>query len=357
MKRVAVAAGLTGALLCAVPGWAAPGPTTPVVESVTVLPGSNGGIGPVITVDDAGQATAAATVGGPAVWRLGTEGWARAPLGGLLSAVPQGAVGGLDVDAAGYLHLAEATTAGVTTLRSIDGGETVDRGTPLAAPAGGGTPILATGRFTSGVEAASVTVASSGRLGVVVTRSIDGGLSFPQQVLADPTGCQACSDEPTGLVVDRADDSRVWLALRRSSTNRLLASTDGGRTFARTATVASTTGPPALDRSSDGMLVLAAPTASGAQVSVNGGAPTAVGSGYVAAVSVSAGRGGRIGLALRSSIGELTALTSDDGGTTWSAPVQVDRTAAGPIRTAMKPNGRLLVTYASNGVLQVAQVR
>ena len=72
-------------------------------------------------------------------------------------------------------------------------GGSYDRSAPVAGLVQSGSPRLAAGRFNSGVEGATLMLAYPTAGGIVISRSLDGGLSFPQRVLA-AAGDTACAD-------------------------------------------------------------------------------------------------------------------------------------------------------------------
>lgn len=280
-----------------------PSPTdSVVVDPATTLPGSAGAAEPSIrTAADGVSYVGGSSPAGPALWR-GIDAFTSLHPGGPVSSLPRDGAPDVAVDAAGYLHVAAASAAGVTVSRSIDDGATYDRGTPVAGFAPTGAPRLAAGRFNSGVEGASLTLAYPTAAGVVVARSIDGGLSFPQQSPATP-GCGDCADTLGSVVVDPADDTLGWLTHGGTSGVVVLRSTDSGATFAPVPVAA---GPvsiaPALARAADGTLAVAWTGAGGTRVA-----------------------------------------TSKDGGATWTAPVVVAPAARS-----------VAVAYSAGGVLAVA---
>ncbi len=322
-----------------------------VVGTATALPDSAGATGPSLALTDDGTAFAGAD--GARLWR-GTDAFTVLTPSGPLAGLPRDGVQDLAVDAAGYLHAAAVSAAGVTVLRSIDDGASFDRGTPVGGVAPTGAPRLAAGRFNSGVEGASLTVAYPSAAGLAVARSLDGGLSFPQQSVAGP--CDGCALGT--VVVDRADDSRVWLVRGDAAGVAVLSSTDGGLTFTTTPVAAgAVAAAPALSRSATGELLVAWSDASATRTAVSrdGGAtwsaPLTLAA-PSAAVAVAHAPGGLVTVA---TAGDVPAVSvSRDGGATFFAPQPLDTAASSGIALVGDSAGRFRAVWAAAGELRTA---
>jgi hypothetical protein len=211
------------------------------------LPASAGARAPIVAFAPDATAYIAATQGTSAAWRVDEAGATKLAPGGVMAALPAGAAGALAIDAAGYVHLAERTPTGITVRRSIDGGVSWDRGTPLGGAPADAVSMVA-GRFNSVVEGATLTLAMQIARTVLITRSTDGGLTFA------PTTFVARG--ALGALATDATSDRVWVAMRDDQNRAVVASLiDGALT---TVVVGPATKPPALARTSSGRLVLAA---------------------------------------------------------------------------------------------------
>ncbi len=323
-----------------------------LVGPASTLPGSDGAQGPSLARTDSGAAYVGAD--GGRLWRGDGAGFSPLAPTGPVAGLPRTGGQDLAVDAAGYLHAAGASAPGVTVVRSIDDGASFDRGTPVAGLLPTGSPRLAAGRFNSGVEGASLTVSYPSKAGLVVARSIDGGLTFAQQTLAST--CTGCSLGP--VVVDRANDAAVWLAQSGPDGVAVLRSSDGGVTFS-SAPVAGgpVTTAPALSRGATGELVVAWTDAAATRTatSSDGGAtwstPTTV-AGPATAVAVAHTAGGLLAVA---TAGDRAAVSvSRDGGVSFFAPQVLDGVASSGIALAGDSSGRFVAVWATTAGLRTA---
>ncbi|MEA2433841.1 MAG: repeat-like domain [Actinomycetota bacterium] len=200
MKRLLVAATAAALIATAAPAGAA-------VDQM--LPGSAGATAPVIALGPEGEAyvVARSATGGTSFWSVNDESATALAPAGLFSNLPGGAPGGLAVDTAGYPHVAQRNMQTSNVRRSIDGGSTWDRGTPIAAP--GKIQSLAATNFNSIVEGSTLYALSVFRNNIIVSISDDGGLTFQDQEIIEQQ-CAICVDTLSNMAV--TPDGNVWLA-------------------------------------------------------------------------------------------------------------------------------------------------
>jgi hypothetical protein len=219
-----------------------------------VLPGSAGAARPVLAVDPYGTAYVAATdaTGATLLWKVADGSASALAPGGLLAQLPGGAAAALATDAAADVHVAQ-TGSVVTVRRSIDGGATWDRGTPLAS-ALADSASMAAAKFNSIVEGATLVLVSAIDGNLVAARSDDGGLTFARASVVDPSCRRAC--ELGNVVVDETGNE-VAVAYLRNGGVELARSADGGVTFDVADIASNATEAPSLARAHDGTLLLA----------------------------------------------------------------------------------------------------
>lgn len=334
------------------------------------LPGSAGASDPSIAVDSSGVATVAATTAtgdATALWRLDAGGGAAAlKPAGIVGVVPGGAAGAIAVDSAGYPHLAELGRAGVVVRRSIDGGDTWDRGSAFAAPPARAA-ALAVAKFNSIVEGATLVLAVDVAGVIVVARSNDGGLTFAQATVAD-SGCarDACT---LGDVAVNLSASDVWVAFARAGGAHVAHSSDGGQTFADTAiSGAPIVEPPSLARAHDGTLYLASATANQAIVarSIDNGSSfgvIATFDGEARGVRMAAGSLGSLAAAwyARAGDGWNLVVARSESGAAFETPIVLDAVGnsapVSKVALAADPAGGFVAAYERPVPGDIAGVR
>ena len=308
-----------------------------------MLPGSDGASDPLVAVDPYGVTYVAGTVnGGAKLWRVDPSGTTSPAPGGALAALPGGAPAGLGIDAGANVHLAELGST-VTVRRSIDGGESWDRGTPFAAPVSVAA-ALGVSRFNSIVEGATLTLATQSKGVLLVSRSTDGGLSFAPASIVDAdcdTGCRL-----GGVVVDESGD-RVAVAYTNAGGGLVLAtSSDGARTFDLDRMGAIPAGRPAVAATADGYavvwpepesLTVAIPTPGGWRVDRIGG--------HASSVSVAA-RGTTLAAAFCIE-GTPFVATSANGAPFATTAVAPSSNGCGGTAIAPDPSGGFVAAFAS----------
>jgi hypothetical protein len=346
IRRVARASAIVVALLTIVPARAA---------APADLPGSEGATRPVVAVDPNREAYVAATsaAGDPLVWTV-DDAVSLHATGGLFAALPAGPPAGIAIDAAGYPHLAERTTVGVTVRRSIDGAQTWDRGSAAAPPAD--RVSLAAGRFNSVVEGATLVLASESSGAVTVARSNDGGLTFTQRSVASADPSRACT---LGELVSDETADRVWIALRCADRVMVLRSTDGGQTFAPATDIPATGSREVVfARDRDGTLLVAWTDDDGIRVarSTDDGDSWRTVASIAGAdnVTVAAGSNGEALIAWTSG-GNVEAARSTDGGETFGAPVRIDE-GRDALALAANPSGGFVLCYQSGNGLRAVRL-
>jgi hypothetical protein len=198
---------LVVALTTAVGLFAGLSPARAAVDST--LPNSADATSPVIALDPSGDAyvVARAADGSTSFWKVAESGATALVPGGLFSNLEGGAPGGLAVDTAGYPHVAERAMGRSIVRRSIDGGQTWDRGTAIAAP--GKIRSLASTNFNSIVEGSTLYALGVFRDNVVLSTSENGGLAFQGQDLL-VQGCETCTETLSNMAV--TPDGEIWVA-------------------------------------------------------------------------------------------------------------------------------------------------
>jgi hypothetical protein len=174
------------------------------------------------------------------VWRSRDDGvsWAETPAD-LRANLPGGGDSDLSIDTSGGLHLTDLWLGSATVSRSTDQGETW-----LADPVEG---VVVQDRQWIAASSTGIVYHATHQIpaGLVVSKSVDGGLTFPiQSVAATPLDQTGCVCPPGNLVAAPGtsalgSDDKVGLVYATSTGGVNFArSTDGGLTFT-TSTVAS----------------------------------------------------------------------------------------------------------------------
>jgi hypothetical protein len=330
------------------------------------LPDSAAAMGPQIAIDPSGVAYVIATEsGGTRMWRIDPSGARALNTAGLASSLPGGRAGAVAIDAAGYPHVAEMGTAQVTVRRSIDGGETWDRGTAAAAPYGRAV-AMAAGRFNSVVEGATLTLASEDAQRIVVARSTDGGLTFTPRVATTPDACVPSGCALGGLATDATGDS-IWLLFTDAGGYGVVArSGDGGASFT-SASLPSFARPyePRLALGPDGTAVASFFDGSEFRVVRSGDGldwtTLAHWPVLAAGARVAAGPGGSVAVAFYERAGDGWRLrvargTTQDGfGEIWTLDDVGIQQPFGPAGLAADPAGGFVAAYAGPEGLRAAR--